>query len=188
MIHWENSLRSSLEDMSNERSRMGRHPWQCMFLRNSSLVLHNSSLACECSFIALREASISAIRRTWFSHVSSRRQSWLARASARSRSCSARAFSQICSCSRWYSLFSYWKALMVSVIFCKVETSSLSGLCAPCLVFLITSNCLAISVGGFSFYLAPRWASNVLVDWPGLDLGGGLRAWLFLFVVAALGC
>ena len=159
MIFWENDFGPFLDDRSGERSQVGRQPWQCMSLCSSSLVLCNSSLACACSSIALREATISAIRRVWFNCVSSWRRSWSAIASSRIRSCS-----------RPYSSIFSLRALMASIICCKVEASPPSDPCIPCLMIFITSNCLDVNAGGVKFYRAPRWAPNGLAYWPRPDL------------------
>jgi len=68
------------------------------------------------------------------------------------------------SCSCQYSSFACWRALMVSMIYCKAGISSPSDPCTLCVVFLITSGCLAISVSEIIFYRAPRWMPSVLAS------------------------
>ena len=121
----------------------------CRLLRNSSLVLHNSSLACACPSIAARDASIFAIKRLFRSSCSSQ-------ASACSLSHSALASSWICSwicsCSHLCSSLASWRALMTSMSCCKTGESLPSDPCKPYLLFLITLEGSITNADQIKFY------------------------------------
>ena len=116
-----------------------------IFLRSSPLIAKISILS-KVSHLKMAKSKINSyhIRRVW-------RRSWSAWAYAHSRSCFTLASSRIRSCSRRYSSLASWRALMVSMICCKVGASLLSDLNNPCLVFLISQNAQSQMWMGSSF-------------------------------------
>ena len=115
MISCENGLGVSLADKFKVCSLVERRSRCCTLFLNSFLVLRNSSLACACSSIAIREAAIFAIKHCCRSYCSSQ-------ASARSLSYSALT-----------SSFVALRALMVSMSCCKAGASLPSDPNGDCL-------------------------------------------------------
>ena len=165
MISFQNGLGLFLTDKLRGRSLVERWTCWCRLLRNCSLVLCNSSLACACSSFAARETSIYAIRRFC-------RSSCSARASARSLSYSALASSWICSwlctCSRLCSSLASWRALMAFMSCYKMGASLPSDPCGPCLCFSSRQNAQSRMRMGPSF-TGPHGGRQMLspVGWMG---------------------
>ena len=164
MISFENGLGLFLADKFWDRSLVERWTRWCRLLRNSSLVLHNSSLVCTCPSIVSWDASISAIRRFYKSSCSA----W---ASACSLSFLALAYSWIHSwirsCSRMCSSLASWRALMASMSCCKTGASPPSDPCGLSLCFSSRREAQSRMQIGSSFIRPHGWCQM----FSSVDLG-----------------